>query len=94
LARSSMPTFTNDELGVDVEIVEITQRQAVPYWKSIQSANGASGPEQWHTILEAANEGKWFTNKIEPLDYTPAQARWLAEELAMHLLEASTIPEA
>ena len=76
-----------------MEIVEITQRQAVPYWESIQSTS-TTGPAQWHTILEAANEGKWFVNKVEPLDYTPAQARWLAEELAMPLLEASTIPEA
>jgi len=89
-----MPTFTNDELGVDVEIVDIKQRQAVPYWKALQAANGATGPEQWGVILEAANKAKWFTKKIEPLDFTPAAARWLAEELALHLLELSTIPEA
>ena len=92
-----MPTFTNDELGVDVEIVELTQRQAVPYWEAVQSTNGASatGPAQWHSILEAAVKGKWFAGKkkVDPLDYTPAQARWLAEELALHLLEQSKVPE-
>ena len=88
-----MPTFRNDELGVDVEVVDLTQRQAVPYWKALQAANGASGPEQWSVILEAADKAKWFKEKIEPLDYTPAQARWLAEELATHLLEMSQIPE-
>ena len=90
-----MPTFTNDELGVDVEIVELTQRQAVPYWESIQSTNGATGPAQWHSILEGAVKGKWFAGKkkVDPLDYTPAQARWLAEALAVHLLEASQLPE-
>ena len=31
-----MPTFTNDKLQVDVEIVELTQRQAVPYWEAMQ----------------------------------------------------------
>jgi hypothetical protein len=89
-----MPTFRNDELGVDVEVVDIKQRQAVPYWNALQEANGASGPAQWHTILDAANGAKWFTEKIDPYDYTPAQARWLAEELATHLLELSTVPEA
>ena len=88
-----MPTFRNDELGVDVEIVDLTQRQAVPYWKTLQSSNGATGPEQWHAILEGAVEGKWFKdNKIDPLDFTPAQARWLEEELATHLLDESQIP--
>ena len=75
-----MAKFINTELDLDVEIVAITQRQAVP--------------AQWHAILEAAVEGKWFVGKIEPLDYTPAQARWLAEELATHLLEESQIPNA
>ena len=91
-----MPTFTNDELGVEVEIVDLTQRQAVPYWEAMQAANGATGPAQWHSILEAAAKGKWFASKkkVDPLDFTPAQARWLAEELAMHLLEQSKIPEA
>ena len=91
-----MPTFTNDELGVDVEIVDLTQRQAVPYWEAMQAANGATGPAQWHSILEGAVKGKWFVGKkkVDPLDYTPAQARWLAEELAVHLLEASQLPEA
>ena len=89
-----MPRFENAELGVDVEIVDITQRQAVPYWEAIQSSNGATGPAQWHSILEGAVKGKWFVGKVEPLDYTPAQARWLAEELASHLLEESQIPEA
>jgi len=91
-----MPTFTNDALGVDVEIVELTQRQAVPYWEAVQSTNGANatGPAQWHSILEGAVKGKWFVKKIDPLAYTPAQARWLAEELAVHLLEASQLPEA
>ena len=91
-----MTTFTNDELGVDVEIVDLTQRQAVPYWEAMQAANGATGPAQWHSILEAAVKGKWFAGKkkVDPLDYTPAQARWLAEELAVHLLEQSKIPEA
>jgi hypothetical protein len=89
-----MPTFTNDELGVDVEIVELTQRQAVPYWEAVQSANGATGPAQWQSILAGAVKGKWFVKKIDPLAYTPAQARWLAEELAVHLLEASQLPEA
>jgi len=90
-----MPTFTNDELGVDVEIVDLTQRQAVPYWEAMQAANGATGPAQWHSILEAAVKGKWFAGKkkVDPLDYTPAQARWLAEALAVHLLEASQLPE-
>lgn len=89
-----MAKFINTELDLDVEIVAITQRQAVPYWTAMQEANGASGPAQWHAILEAAVEGKWFVGKIEPLDYTPAQARWLAEELALHLLEESQIPNA
>jgi len=89
-----MPTFTNDELDVDVEIVELTQRQAVPYWEAIQKANGATGPAQWNSILEAAVKGKWFAGKkkIDPLGFTPAQARWLAEELALHLLEQSQVP--
>tara|TARA_Y100000310_G_scaffold333736_1_gene411890 strand:+ start:1918 stop:2190 length:273 start_codon:yes stop_codon:yes gene_type:complete len=88
-----MPKFENVELGVDVETVELTQRQAVPYWKALQEMNGATGPEQWHAVLKAAVEGKWFEDKkIDPLDFTPAQARWLAEELATHLLEESQIP--
>ena len=86
-----MTKFTNTELDIDVEIVELTQRQAVPYWNSLQESNGASGPAQWHAILESASEGKWFVEKIEPLDYTPAQARWLAEELATYLLEQSQV---
>ena len=91
-----MPKFENVELGVDVETVELTQRQAVPYWEALQAANGATGPAQWHSILEAAVKGKWFAGKkkVDPLDYTPAQARWLAEELALHLLEQSKVPEA
>ena len=33
---------------------------------------------------------------LDPMDLTPSQARWLAEEIAAHLLEQSTIsdPEA
>lgn len=97
-----MPTFTNDELQVDVEIVELTQRQAVPYWEAMQASVEATGPALWHSILQAAVEGKWFVNKQngrykegvpDPLDYTPAQARWLAEELATHLLEQSKVGE-
>ena len=88
-----MPTFTNDKLQVDVEIVELTQRQAVPYWEAMQASVEATGPALWHSILEAAVEGKWFVGKVEPLDYTPAQARWLAEELATHLLEESKVGE-
>jgi hypothetical protein len=88
-----MPKFTNDDLGVDVEVVEITQRQAVPYWEAMQAAGDTTGPAQWHAILTAAVDGKWFKDKIDPLDYTPAQARWLAEALATHLLEASTVGE-
>jgi len=87
-----MPTFKNDELDVAVEIVDLTQRQAVPYWKAVQKSNGATGPAQWHSILEAAVEGKWFSQKIDPYEYTPAQARWLAETLATHLLEMSSVP--
>ena len=88
-----MTKFTNTELDIDVEIVEpLTQRQAVPYWDSLQESNGASGPAQWHAILESAVEGKWFVGKVDPLNYTPAQARWIAEALAVHLLEASQIP--
>ena len=89
-----MAVFTNEELGVDVEIVNLTQRQAVPYWESMTTAtaDGVSGPSQWQAILEAAVKGKWFVKKIDPLDYTPAQARWLAEALAVHLLEESQIP--
>lgn len=89
-----MAKFINTELDLDVEIVAITQRQAIPYWTAIQEESGASGPAQWHSILCAAAEAKWFVGKIEPLDYTPAQARWLAEELATHLLEESQIPNA
>jgi len=87
-----MAVFTNEELGVDVEIVNLTQRQAVPYWEAMQAANGATGPSQWQAILDAAVKGKWFVKKLDPLDYTPAQARWLAEALAVHLLEESQIP--
>ena len=56
-----MAKFINTELDLDVEIVAITQRQAVPYWTAMQEANGASGPAQWHAILEAAVEGKWLS---------------------------------
>ena len=89
-----MAKFENVELDVDIEIVEITQRQAVPYWKALSEFEGKTGPEQWHSILSAAVEGKWFKDKIDPLDFTPAQARWLAEELAKHLLEECQIPNA
>jgi hypothetical protein len=89
-----MPNFTNSELDIDVEIVELRQRQAVPYWEAMQSMNGATGPAQWHSILEAAVKGKWFKDKLDPLELTPAQARWLAEELATHLLEQSQLPNA
>ena len=89
-----MTRFTNKDLDLDVEIVSpLTQRQAVPYWEAMSKANGVTGPAQWHTILESAVEGKWFVEKIKPLDYTPAQARWLAEELATHLLEQSQVGE-
>jgi len=93
-----MAVFTNEELGVDVEIVNLTQRQAVPYWESLShfmataSADEALGPSLWGAILEAAVKGKWFVKKIDPLDYTPAQARWLADELGKHLVEESQIP--
>lgn len=88
-----MPTFDNEKLNVHVEIVDIKQKHAVPYWQKLQEEEGASGPKQWAVILEAANQAKWFVEKIDPLDYTPAQARWLAEELALHLLEMSTVGE-
>ena len=87
-----MTKFTNTELDIDVEIVELTQRQAVPYWNSLQESSEASGPAQWQAILESAVGAKWFVDKVDPLNYTPAQARWLAEALAVHLLEASQIP--
>ena len=89
-----MTKFTNTELDVDVEIVAITQRHAVPYWNSLQESSEASGPAQWQAILSAAVGAKWFVSKVDPLNYTLAQARWLAEELALHLLEESQIPNA
>ena len=89
-----MPRFTNAALDLDVEICSLTQRQAVPYWRCISDADSATGPEMWAAVLRGAKEGKWFVEDLDPLDFTPAQARFLAEELASHLLEASQIPEA
>ena len=97
-----MPNFTNVSLGLNVDVVELKQRHAVRYWEELQSEanDGVTGPAQWQAILDAAAIAEWFVDedgkskKIDTLDFTPAQARWLAEELATHLLEQTQIPNA
>ena len=92
-----MPTFSNTKLDVDVDIVTLKQKHAVKYWEALDDYKEATGPAQWNGVLQAAKSAGWFMDEsLDPMDLTPAQARWLAEEIAAHLLEQSTIsdPEA
>tara|TARA_R100000808_G_C2070277_1_gene98085 strand:- start:258 stop:536 length:279 start_codon:yes stop_codon:yes gene_type:complete len=89
-----MPTFSNTKLDIDVDIVKLKMIHAVKYWEKLDQYKDASGPAQWNGVLQAAKSAGWFMDEsLDPMDLTPAQARWLAEEIAAHLLEQSTISD-
>jgi hypothetical protein len=97
-----MNKFENTELKISVEIVELKQRHAARYWEYLQTAIKEAegryeftGPIYYSGVLAACKEAEWFVDSdLDIDDLTPAQARWMAEELGNHLLELSKIPNA